>query len=756
MAVANFKRQREAEIKIHEQLYGNLFLLSQFYPTSKDFNSIFKKDMFMKNNKAAFFEVVYYLLHVLNPVLTKEKVTEWPPYDIKAENRFRLEVLKYINELNVLYEYADIPHIMSSHFITPGGLKFTKFMLKLSQLVLYEHLKRTSDSDIMYHPKPSKNKNLCQANLDNLKKATTVAELEASDLLKGFEQVRFSVTKKAVSIDNELKQLNEDICIAKKQNIEIREEFNKNHPTYPSQETLQDKINSLKSQYQGMQDIRQLLAECEGLVSYLNGNELVLEHCNEGLKLKDSEELNLIDFFQALNMLLEKKSLELPYPTTTAVSRNTEKIKELSVQYSEINDKLNDGIKDLQSLLEKLSMQVKVLVETNSGNETDEEGISKFQRSWHQRYFCLFLCVARLAFSKFSTSTGFQHRGNSYDFCKVIMSGHNLDSNCITLTRFFLEEQKRFKEATGELTQLLTSIQTAVKVVSSAVRRAGITKLFGTVGETNVQGEEVKKLDVLANELFINMLQSSYSTALLISEENETVIEIEIDKRGKYIVAFDPLDGSSNIDCLVSIGSIFAIMKKEDNTIPNLKDALQSGRHVVAAGYALYGSATMLVLSTGRGVHGFMLDPSIGEFILTDKDMKVPARGNIYAINEGYTHLWDEAVKEYVQNKKDPAKGKPYNARYVGSMVADVHRTIKYGGIFVYPATAASPKGKLRLLYECIPMAYLVTQAGGLASNGKIPILDIQPTSLHERSPIFLGSKEDVEEILDIIKKHEK
>ncbi|EEZ98675.1 fructose-1,6-bisphosphatase 1 [Tribolium castaneum] len=331
-----------------------------------------------------------------------------------------------------------------------------------------------------------------------------------------------------------------------------------------------------------------------------------------------------------------------------------------------------------------------------------------------------------------------------------------LDSNCITLTRYVLSEQKNAPHATGELTQLLNSIQTAVKVISSAVRRAGITKLFGTVGHTNVQGEEVKKLDCLANELFINMLSSSYTVALLISEENETVIEIETDKRGKYIVAFDPLDGSSNIDCLVSIGSIFAIMKKTDNSIPSVKDALQPGNQVVAAGYALYGSATMMVISVGNGVHGFMLDPSVGEFILTDKNMTIPKRGKIYAINEGYTHQWDDAVKEYVSNKKDPSKGKPYNARYVGSMVADVHRTIKYGGIFIYPATRDSPNGKLRLLYECIPMAFIMTQAGGLASNGKIPILDVQPTSLHQRCPIFLGSKEDVEEVLAVIKKHSK
>lgn len=220
---------------------------------------------------------------------------------------------------------------------------------------------------------------------------------------------------------------------------------------------------------------------------------------------------------------------------------------------------------------------------------------------------------------------------------------------------------------------------------------------FGTVGETNVQGEDVKKLDVLANDLFINMLKSSFTTCALVSEENETIIEVEIEKRGKYIVAFDPLDGSSNIDCLVSIGSIFAIFRKDDSSPPSLKDALQPGNKVVAAGYALYGSATMMVLSIGdSGVNGFMLDPSIGEFILSDRDMKIPNKGKIYSINEGYAYDWDDAVKEYVESKKNPANGKPYGARYVGSMVADVHRTIKYGGIFLYPATAASPKGKVR------------------------------------------------------------
>lgn len=329
-----------------------------------------------------------------------------------------------------------------------------------------------------------------------------------------------------------------------------------------------------------------------------------------------------------------------------------------------------------------------------------------------------------------------------------------IDSNCMTLTRFVLAEQRKVPGATGDLTQLLNSLQSAIKAISSAVRKAGIAKLYGIAGSTNVQGEEVKKLDVLSNELFINLLRSSYTTCLLVSEENDTVIEVETERQGKYIVCFDPLDGSSNIDCLVSIGSIFGIYRKSHEGTPTEKDALQPGRQMVAAGYALYGSATMMVLSTGQTVNGFTLDPSIGEFVLTDPNMKIPNRGKIYSINEGYQHLWDPAVAEYVANKKDPKKGKPYGARYVGSMVADVHRTLKYGGIFMYPATTDSPKGKLRLMYECNPMAYIITHAGGLATNGSQDILDIKPEGIHQRAPIFLGSKDDVDDVLSIIKKH--
>jgi len=331
------------------------------------------------------------------------------------------------------------------------------------------------------------------------------------------------------------------------------------------------------------------------------------------------------------------------------------------------------------------------------------------------------------------------------------MSGQAIDTNCVTLTRFILEEQRRTApQATGDLTNLLVCLQTACKAVSSAVRKAGISKLYGMAGDVNIQGEEVKKLDVLANDLFINMLSSSYTTCLMVSEENTSVIEVEKDHQGKYVVCFDPLDGSSNIDCLVSIGSIFSIYRKEHNEEPSVADALVPGRKLVAAGYALYGSATMLVLSTGQGVNGFMLDPSIGEFILTDPNMRCKEKGKIYSLNEGYANLWDPALKEFVEKKKSVKAG----ARYIGSMVADVHRTLKYGGVFMYPATSDAPKGKLRLLYECNPMAYIMEQAGGMATNGKIPILDIVPTEIHQRTPIYLGSNTDIQEILDLYKKH--
>ncbi|XP_012974784.1 fructose-1,6-bisphosphatase 1 [Mesocricetus auratus] len=329
------------------------------------------------------------------------------------------------------------------------------------------------------------------------------------------------------------------------------------------------------------------------------------------------------------------------------------------------------------------------------------------------------------------------------------------DTDINTLTRFVMEEGRK-AHGTGEMTQLLNSLCTAVKAISSAVRKAGIAQLYGIDGSTNVTGDQVKKLDVLSNDLVINMLKSSFAACVLVSEENKHAIIIEPEKRGKYVVCFDPLDGSSNIDCLVSIGTIFGIYRKKTTDEPSEKDALQPGRDLVAAGYALYGSATMLVLALESGVNCFMLDPAIGEFILVDKDVKIKKKGSIYSLNEGYAKDFDPAIAEYVQRKKFPqGNSAPYGARYVGSMVADVHRTLVYGGIFLYPANKKSPSGKLRLLYECNPMAFVMEKAGGLATTGKEDILDIIPTDIHQKAPVIMGSPEDVKEFLEIYKKHQ-
>ncbi|XP_018572058.1 uncharacterized protein LOC108911568 [Anoplophora glabripennis] len=378
--MANFKQQREIENKIHEQLYESLFLLSQFYPTSKEFNTVFKKDMFVKNNKAAFFEVAYYLLNTLNPELTKEKLMSWPPYDIKRENKFRIEVLNYINELNVLYDNADIPHIMSSHLISPGGIKFTKFILKLSQLVMYEHLNRTQVADILYCPKPSKNVSLTKVNLNNLKKKTALIEKETSEMIKNFQSFHFDSNEKALVIDSELNKLNDSIRLAKKENEEVREEFNKNHPYYPPMPELEEKITSLKCQYEGFQEVHKLFKDCESLLSYLKGNDLVLEYSKEKEKLpkevlhveENREELDLIQFFHRLNVLLEKKALEFPYPTSSFISENTQKIEELCVQHTEVKNVLSQNMKELQSVLEKISREIKAVVEVTNANETEE------------------------------------------------------------------------------------------------------------------------------------------------------------------------------------------------------------------------------------------------------------------------------------------------------------------------------------------------------------------------------------------------
>uniref|UniRef100_A0A915MKQ8 fructose-bisphosphatase n=1 Tax=Meloidogyne javanica TaxID=6303 RepID=A0A915MKQ8_MELJA len=309
-------------------------------------------------------------------------------------------------------------------------------------------------------------------------------------------------------------------------------------------------------------------------------------------------------------------------------------------------------------------------------------------------------------------------------------SEYGIETDSVTLQRFVLNEQRKYPEATGDLTNLLTCLLTAVKAISSAVRKAGLAQLYGVAGNVNVQGEEVKKLDVLSNELMINMLKSSYTVCAMVSEEDENMIEVEVGKQGKYIVTFDPLDGSSNIDCLVSIGTIFGIFRKNSEGPIQLQDVLQPGRKMVAAGYALYGSATMVVLSTPGRVDGFTLDPSIGEFILTNPAMKVPKKGKIYSINEGYAKKWSKGITEYIYSRKFPESGKSAYGQH-------------------------AQNGKLRLLYECNPMAFIMENAGGLASHGKGPILDIHPTTIHQRTPIFLGSKEDVEECIGFLQKYD-
>eukprot|EP00871_Galdieria_phlegrea_P001979 jgi/Galph1/2782/GphlegSOOS_G1476.1 len=327
------------------------------------------------------------------------------------------------------------------------------------------------------------------------------------------------------------------------------------------------------------------------------------------------------------------------------------------------------------------------------------------------------------------------------------------ETDSVTLTRFVLHEQRKHPESQGDLTLLLTSVQLACKVTDSCVRKAGIAKLYGLAGGGNVTGDLQQKLDVISNETFKVNVESSQRVAVMVSEEEEHPIIVEKHNRGKYGIAFDPLDGSSNIDSNVTIGSIFSIFQLPDpENISTIDDAakqiMQPGKNIVAAGYAMYGSATNLVISFGNGVHGFTLDPSLGEFVLTHPNIRIPKRGKIYSVNEGNGKNWDKAVTDYIYSLKYPSgNASPYSLRYIGSMVADVHRTLLYGGIFCYPADKKNPNGKLRLLYEAAPMAFLVEQAGGKASTGTEKILDIIPHSIHQRAPVFLGSYDDVSDL---------
>ena len=310
-----------------------------------------------------------------------------------------------------------------------------------------------------------------------------------------------------------------------------------------------------------------------------------------------------------------------------------------------------------------------------------------------------------------------------------------------TLAEFIAERQHEFTYATGELSQLLTSFRLAGKMVNREVNKAGLAEdILGAQGTENIQGEQQQKLDVYANDLFIRLLRSQGMVCAVASEENDDIVHF--DNGGKYVVTMDPLDGSSNIDVNVSIGTIFSIYRRvSTGDKAAMEDFMQPGTAQVAAGYIIYGSSTMLVYTTGHGVNGFTLDPSIGTFCLSHPDMKTPADGRIYSVNEGNLHDFDPAVQRYI----DSCKKQRMSARYIGSLVADFHRNLMKGGIYLYPSTAKSPKGKLRLLYEANPLAMIVEQAGGMATDGSRRILDLKPAELHQRCPLYIGSRNMVE-----------
>lgn len=321
--------------------------------------------------------------------------------------------------------------------------------------------------------------------------------------------------------------------------------------------------------------------------------------------------------------------------------------------------------------------------------------------------------------------------------------------NFQTLARHIIEQEKKHPEATGELSNLLHDLSLATKVISLEVNKAGLVDILGFTGDNNVHGEQVKKLDMYAHDMMVRAMDHGGHLCAMASEEEEDIIHIPPHFHvGKYVLLFDPLDGSSNIDANVSIGTIFSIYKRvsPDNQPGTTEDCLQPGHQQVAAGYVIYGSSTMMVYTAGNGTHGFTLDPAFGEYILSHKNIQTPKKSKIYSINEGNYLYWHPGLKKYIKylQDEDESTNRPYSSRYIGSMVADIHRNLLYGGIFMYPADSRNPNGKLRLMYECNPMAFILEQAGGRASNGKQRMLDIQPESLHQRIPIFIGSEDDV------------
>lgn len=318
-----------------------------------------------------------------------------------------------------------------------------------------------------------------------------------------------------------------------------------------------------------------------------------------------------------------------------------------------------------------------------------------------------------------------------------------------TLARHIYEEERNYPDATGELSDLLHDLSLAAKVISLEVNKAGLVDILGFTGDQNVHGENVKKLDIFANDMMVKAMDHGGHLCVMASEEEEDIIHIPPEFYiGKYVLLFDPLDGSSNIDANISIGTIFSIYRRisPEGGPGTMEDCLQPGMNQIAAGYIIYGSSTIFVYTAGNGVHGFTLDPSFGEFILSHPNITTPKKSKIYSINEGNYLYWHPGLKKYIKwlQEEDEATERPYSSRYIGSMVADIHRNLLYGGIFMYPGDSRNPNGKLRLMYECNPMAFICEQAGGRASTGRQRLLEVKPTSLHQRIPIIIGCKEDV------------
>ncbi|KAI9839430.1 MAG: Fructose-1,6-bisphosphatase [Sclerophora amabilis] len=327
-----------------------------------------------------------------------------------------------------------------------------------------------------------------------------------------------------------------------------------------------------------------------------------------------------------------------------------------------------------------------------------------------------------------------------------------INTDIITLTRFLTEEQSKHPEATGDFTLLCHALQFSFKSIAYYIRRATLINLTGLAGSSNTTGDEQKKLDVIGNDLFVNAMRTSGKVRVIVSEEEEEAIIFD-NPKARYAVVCDPIDGSSNLDAGVSVGTIFGIFRLQEGAKGTKEDLLVPGTELVASGFTMYGASAQLVITMkGGSVNGFTMDNALGEFILTHPDMKMPKKRAIYSVNEGNSLYWEEPVKQYFHSLKYPSTegGKPYSSRYIGSMVADAYRTLLYGGIFAYPSDKKSPKGKLRILYECAPMAMIMENAGGQAVNGKMDrMLTVVPDHIHDRSGIFMGSYDEIEKVIE-------